>query len=159
MATTRTKTMKSKFDIVNDQLRSDLPDFTSGDTIRVDVKIKEGDKFRIQAFEGLVIKTQGSGISYSVTVRKPSNGVFVERTFPLHSPIIDKVTLIKRGRVRRARIYYIRNLRGKSARIKEVLPTKKDAAAKPETKAAPKKAAAKPAAPKAEKPATDTEAK
>ncbi|MBY7703597.1 50S ribosomal protein L19 [Vibrio harveyi] len=116
--------MKSKYDIVNNQLRNDLPDFTSGDTIRVDVKIKEGDKFRIQSFEGLVIKTQGSGITYSVVVRKMSNGVFVERTFPLHSPIIDSVTLIKRGRVRRARIYYIRKLSGKSARIKEIMPTK-----------------------------------
>nr|WP_269077118.1 50S ribosomal protein L19 [Mycoplasma putrefaciens] len=116
--------MKSKYDIVNNQLRNDLPDFTSGDTIRVDVKIKEGDKFRIQSFEGLVIKTQGSGITYSVVVRKMSNGVFVERTFPLHSPIIDSVTLVKRGRVRRARIYYIRNLSGKAARIKEIMPTK-----------------------------------
>ncbi|AJM71852.1 MULTISPECIES: 50S ribosomal protein L19 [Mycoplasma] len=124
MSSKATKTMKSKYDIVNNQLRNDLPDFTSGDTIRVDVKIKEGDKFRIQSFEGLVIKTQGSGITYSVVVRKMSNGVFVERTFPLHSPIIDSVTLIKRGRVRRARIYYIRKLSGKSARIKEIMPTK-----------------------------------
>ncbi|AEM68786.1 50S ribosomal protein L19 [Mycoplasma putrefaciens] len=124
MSSKATKTMKSKYDIVNNQLRNDLPDFTSGDTIRVDVKIKEGDKFRIQSFEGLVIKTQGSGITYSVVVRKMSNGVFVERTFPLHSPIIDSVTLVKRGRVRRARIYYIRNLSGKAARIKEIMPTK-----------------------------------
>nr|WP_280123378.1 50S ribosomal protein L19 [[Acholeplasma] multilocale] len=116
--------MKSKYDLVNNQLRSDLPDFTSGDTIRVDVKIKEGEKFRIQSFEGLVIKTQGSGITFSVVVRKMSNGVFVERTFPLHSPIIDKVTTIKRGRVRRSRIYYMRNLTGKAARIKEIIPAK-----------------------------------
>lgn len=126
MASKATKTMASKYDVVNNQLRNDLPDFTSGDTIKVDVKIKEGDKFRIQTFEGLVIKTQGSGISYSVVVRKLSNGVFVERTFPLHSPIIDKVSILKRGRVRRARIYYIRNLSGKAARIKEILPTKAD---------------------------------
>ncbi|WP_026389722.1 50S ribosomal protein L19 [[Acholeplasma] multilocale] len=124
MATQNTKTMKSKYDLVNNQLRSDLPDFTSGDTIRVDVKIKEGEKFRIQSFEGLVIKTQGSGITFSVVVRKMSNGVFVERTFPLHSPIIDKVTTIKRGRVRRSRIYYMRNLTGKAARIKEIIPAK-----------------------------------
>ncbi|ACU78830.1 50S ribosomal protein L19 [Mycoplasma mycoides] len=124
MSSKATKTVKSKFDIINNQLRNDLIDFRSGDTIRVDVKIKEGDKFRIQSFEGLVIKTQGSGITYSVVVRKMSNGVFVERTFPLHSPIIDSVTLIKRGKVRRSRIYYIRNLSGKAARIKEIMPTK-----------------------------------
>nr|WP_219818108.1 MULTISPECIES: 50S ribosomal protein L19 [Entomoplasmataceae] len=118
--------MSSKYDIVNNQLRSDLPDFTSGDTIKIDVKIKEGEKFRTQTFEGLVIKTQGSGITYSVVVRKLSNGVFVERTFPLHSPIVDSVTVLKKGRVRRARIYYIRNLSGKAARIKEVLPPKKE---------------------------------
>nr|WP_250136520.1 MULTISPECIES: 50S ribosomal protein L19 [unclassified Mesoplasma] len=117
--------MQSNYDLVNNQLRDDLPDFNSGDTICVDVKIKEGEKYRIQSFEGLVIKTQGSGISYSVTVRKISNGVFVERTFPLHSPIIDEVRVVKRGRVRRSRIYYIRKLKGKAARIKEVLPTKK----------------------------------
>ncbi|AUF83653.1 50S ribosomal protein L19 [Mesoplasma syrphidae] len=140
MATKATKTMKSKYDIVNDQLRNDLPDFTSGDTIKVDVKIKEGEKFRIQSFEGLVIKTQGSGISYSVVVRKMSNGVFVERTFPLHSPIIDSVTLIKRGRVRRARIYYIRKLTGKAARIKEIMPTRAETEAKKEAKKAAKKA-------------------
>ncbi|KKW61500.1 50S ribosomal protein L19 [Mycoplasma capricolum] len=124
MSSKATKTVKSKFDIINNQLRDDLIDFRSGDTIRVDVKIKEGDKFRIQSFEGLVIKTQGSGITYSVVVRKMSNGVFVERTFPLHSPIIDSVTLIKRGKVRRSRIYYIRKLSGKAARIKEIMPTK-----------------------------------
>ncbi|AJK51586.1 50S ribosomal protein L19 [Mycoplasma capricolum] len=124
MSSKATKTVKSKFDIINNQLRDDLIDFRSGDTIRVDVKIKEGDKFRIQSFEGLVIKTQGSGITYSVVVRKMSNGVFVERAFPLHSPIIDSVTLIKRGKVRRSRIYYIRKLSGKAARIKEIMPTK-----------------------------------
>jgi large subunit ribosomal protein L19 len=124
MSSKATKTVKSQFDVVNNQLRDNLPDFTSGDTIRVDVKIKEGEKYRIQSFEGIVIKTQGSGITYSVVVRKMSNGVFVERTFPLHSPIIDKVELVKRGRVRRARIYYIRKLTGKAARIAEVLPTK-----------------------------------
>ncbi|MCL8211102.1 50S ribosomal protein L19 [Mesoplasma sp. JKS002658] len=125
MSSIKTKTMQSNYDLVNNQLRDDLPDFNSGDTICVDVKIKEGEKYRIQSFEGLVIKTQGSGISYSVTVRKISNGVFVERTFPLHSPIIDEVRVVKRGRVRRSRIYYIRKLKGKAARIKEVLPTKK----------------------------------
>ncbi|WP_425288828.1 50S ribosomal protein L19 [Spiroplasma endosymbiont of Aspidapion aeneum] len=124
--------------ILDKQLRTDLPDFSSGDTICVNVKIKEGEKFRIQSFEGVVIKTQGSGISYSVVVRKNSNGVFVERTFPLQSPIIESVDLIKRGRVRRARIYYIRKLSGKSARIKEIV-TKKDKSTSPVTKKVTKK--------------------
>jgi len=132
MSTKKTKTNTSQFNLTNNQLRQDLPDFRSGDTIRVDVKIKEGDKFRIQSYEGLVIKTQGKGITSSVTVRKMSNGVFVERTFPIHSPIIDKIEVIKRGRVRRSRIYYIRNLKGKAARIKEIHVTKEDKkAAKP----------------------------
>ncbi|QHX35853.1 50S ribosomal protein L19 [Spiroplasma sp. TIUS-1] len=109
-------------EISESQLRTDLPKFNSGDTIRVTVKIKEDKKFRIQAFEGVVIKTQGSGITESVTIRKNSNGVFVERTLPIHSPIIDTVEVIKRGKVRRARIYYIRNLSGKAARIQERLP-------------------------------------
>ncbi|AUM62524.1 50S ribosomal protein L19 [Spiroplasma monobiae MQ-1] len=114
--------------LIDEQLNNNLPNFTSGDTIKVSVKIKEGEKFRIQAFEGVVIKTQGSGISYSVCVRKNSNGVFVERTFPVHSPIIESIEIIKRGRVRRARIYYIRKLSGKAARIKEVINNKaKDA--------------------------------
>ncbi|AXK51058.1 50S ribosomal protein L19 [Spiroplasma alleghenense] len=111
-------------DFMTAQLREDLPKFSSGDTIKVNVKIKEGEKFRIQAFEGLVIKTQGSGISFSVIVRKISNGVAVERTFPLHSPIIDSIEVLKRGRVRRARIYYIRKLSGKAARIKEIVTAK-----------------------------------
>lgn len=116
-------TSKTK-SLIDEQLRDDLPNFGSGDTIKVNVKIKEGDKFRIQAFEGVVIKTQGSGISYSVCVRKNSNGVFVERTFPIHSPIVESIEVIKRGRVRRARIYYIRKLSGKAARIKEVIVSK-----------------------------------
>lgn len=135
--TSRTKSL------VDEQLRSDLPNFTSGDTIKVSVKIKEGEKFRIQAFEGVVIKTQGSGISYSVCVRKNSNGVFVERTFPVHSPIIESIEIVKVGRVRRARIYYIRKLSGKAARIKEVITTKasKAAAALKEEKRVATKAA------------------
>jgi large subunit ribosomal protein L19 len=132
MSTIKTISASSKYDLVNSQLRQDLPNFSSGDTIRVDVKIQEGDKYRLQAYEGLVIKTQGKGITSSVTVRKMSNGVFVERTFPVHSPIIDKIEVIKRGRVRRSRIYYIRQLRGKAARIKEIHA--KPAPAKPEVK-------------------------
>ncbi|WP_425057117.1 50S ribosomal protein L19 [Spiroplasma gladiatoris] len=128
--------------LVDEQLNNNLPEFTSGDTIKVNVKIKEGEKYRIQAFEGVVIKTQGSGISFSVCVRKNSSGIFVERTFPVHSPIIDSIEVIKRGRVRRARIYYIRKLSGKAARIKEVVHSKsKDINAKKAVKAAPKKPA------------------
>ena len=88
--------------------------------IRVDVKIKEGNKERIQAFEGIVIKVQGSGIGETFTVRKLSSGVGVERTFPINSPLIDKITVIRVGKVRRAKLYYLRSRSGKSARIKEV---------------------------------------
>jgi len=134
MSTKKSVIASSQFDLVNNQLRHDLPDFRSGDTIRVDVKIKEGEKYRIQSYEGLVIKTQGRGITSSVTVRKMSNGVFVERTFPVHSPIIDKIVVVKRGRVRRSRIYYIRKLRGKAARIKEIHVSKEPKAVSPEKK-------------------------
>ena len=89
-------------------------------TVRVDVRIQEGDKSRIQAFEGVVIKVQGSGIGETFTVRKLSSGVGVERTFPMHSPVIDKVTVLRVGKVRRSKLYYLRSRSGKSARIKEV---------------------------------------
>ncbi|XHK03825.1 50S ribosomal protein L19 [Spiroplasma endosymbiont of Anurida maritima] len=111
-------------EVVKDQLKTDLPNFSSGDTIKVDAKIKDGAKFRIQSFEGVVIKRQGSGISQAVLVRKTSNGASVERIFPIHSPLIDKITLIKQGKVRRARIYYMRNRQGKAARIKEIIKQK-----------------------------------
>ncbi len=107
-------------EISKDQLRTDLPDFKSGCTVRVDVRIKEGDKSRIQAFEGVVIKVQGGGIGQTFTVRKISNGVGVERTFPMHSPIIDSITVVRRGKVRRNKLYYLRGLSGKAARIKEI---------------------------------------
>ena len=107
-------------EITKDQLKTDLPDLRSGMTVRVDVKIKEGDKSRIQAFEGVVIKVSGSGIGETFTVRKMSSGVGVERTFPVHSPLIDKITVLRVGKVRRARLYYLRGRSGKSARIKEV---------------------------------------
>jgi large subunit ribosomal protein L19 len=129
--------------IISEQLRNDLPNFTSGDTIKVNFKIKEGEKYRIQTFEGLVIKTQGSGISYAVCVRKSSNGVFVERTFPVNSPLVESIEVVKRGRVRRARIYYIRKLSGKAARIKEIVTSRAEKLAKAEPKKAPKKAAPK----------------
>jgi large subunit ribosomal protein L19 len=128
--------------LISQQLRDDLPRFTSGDTIKVNFKIKEGEKYRIQTFEGLVIKTQGSGISSAVCVRKNSNGVFVERTFPTNSPLVDSIEIVKRGRVRRARIYYIRKLSGKAARIKEIVTSKADKAASAAKKPA-KKAEAK----------------
>ncbi|WP_281432158.1 50S ribosomal protein L19 [Desulfatitalea alkaliphila] len=102
-----------------EQMRMDVLDFLPGDTVRVHVKIKEGDKERIQVFQGVVISKRKGGISATFTVRKVSYGVGVERIFPYHSPIIDKVELVSRGRVRRAKIYYLRKLRGKAARIRE----------------------------------------
>ncbi len=107
-------------EITKSQLRNDMPDIRPGCTVRVDVRIKEGDKSRIQAFEGLVIRVQGAGIGQTFTVRKISNGVGVERTFPVNSPIIDSVTILRHGKVRRAKLYYLRGLSGKAARIKEI---------------------------------------
>ncbi len=107
-------------EITKEQLKTDLPELRAGMTVRVDVMIKEGDKSRIQAFEGMVIKVQGSGIGQTFTVRKLSNGVGVERTFPVHSPLIDKITVLRVGKVRRSKLYYLRGRSGKSARIKEV---------------------------------------
>ena len=101
------------------QLRTDVPDFAPGDTLRVNVRVREGDKERIQAFEGVCIARKGGGVSETFTVRKVSSGVGVERIFPIHSPSIDSITIVRRGRVRRAKLYYLRNRRGKSARIKE----------------------------------------
>ncbi len=100
-------------------LRTDVPAFRAGDTIRVHVKVVEGNRSRIQLFQGVVIRVQGSGVGRSFTVRKVSFGVGVERTFPLHSPIFDKVEVVTRGDVRRSKLYYLRNLRGKAAKIKE----------------------------------------
>ncbi len=106
-------------EITKEQLRTDLPDFRPGDTVRVHVKVVEGNRERIQVFEGVVIKRRGAGISETFTVRKVSYGVGVERTFPVHTPKIAKLEVIRRGKVRRAKLYYLRNLRGKAARIKE----------------------------------------
>ena len=106
--------------VTEDQLRTDHPDFRAGDTVSLDVKIIEGDRERIQVFEGVVIKRRGGGISETFTVRKISNGVGVERTFPLHTPKLAKITVKRRGKVRRAKLYYLRSLRGKAARIKEI---------------------------------------
>lgn len=102
-----------------EQMRGDIPEFRPGDTVKVHVKIKEGEKERIQVFQGVVIRKRKGNTSATFTVRKVSYGIGVERIFPLHSPIIDKIEIITRGRVRRARLYYLRNLRGKAARIKE----------------------------------------
>ena len=102
-----------------EMMRLDLPDFAAGDTVNVHVKIKEGEKERIQAFQGVVISKRKGTTNATFTVRKVSYGIGVERIFPLHSPIIDKIEIISRGRVRRSKIYYLRRLRGKAARIKE----------------------------------------
>lgn len=101
------------------QLRTDIPEFRPGDTVRVHARVVEGTRERIQLFEGVVLKRRGKGISSSYTVRKISNGVGVERTFPLHSPRVAKIEVIRHGRVRRAKLYYLRALNGKAARIKE----------------------------------------
>jgi large subunit ribosomal protein L19 len=106
--------------IENAQLRTDIPDFEPGDTVRVHVRIKESEtKERLQAFEGVVIARKGGGVRETFTVRKTSFGVGVERIFPLHGPIVGKVEVIRRGRVRRAKLFYLRELRGKAARIRE----------------------------------------
>ena len=107
-------------EITKDQLRSDLPTFRPGDTVKVHVKVVEGTRERIQLFEGVVIKRRGGGVSETFTVRKISYGVGVERTFPVHTPKIAKLEVTRRGKVRRAKLYYLRNLRGKAARIKEI---------------------------------------
>ena len=105
--------------ITQEYMRNDVPEFRPGDTVKVFVKIKEGDKERIQLFEGLVIKRRGGGISETFTVRKNSYGVGVERTFPLHAPVISKIEVVRKGKVRRAKLNYIRTLSAKAARIKE----------------------------------------
>ncbi|WP_294581476.1 50S ribosomal protein L19 [uncultured Thomasclavelia sp.] len=106
--------------ITKKQLRNDIPDFKPGDTLKVFVKIKEGEKYRIQLFEGVCIARKGKGISETFTVRKVSYQVGVERIFPLHSPIIDHIEVAKVGKVRRAKLHYLRGLSGKAARIKEI---------------------------------------
>src|SRR5690625_280935 len=106
-------------EITKEQLRTDLPEFRAGDNVKVHVKVVEGTRERIQVFEGVVIKRQNGGISETFTVRKISYVVGVERTFPVHSPRVDKIEVTRRGKVRRAKLYYLRALRGKAARIKE----------------------------------------
>jgi large subunit ribosomal protein L19 len=106
-------------DYIAKELKSDIPEFQPGDTLRVSVKIIEGDKERIQDFVGVCIRRKGGGISETFTVRRVSYGVGMERVFPLHSPKVDKIVVTRRGKVRRAKLYYLRNLRGKKARITE----------------------------------------
>ncbi|HCZ9339967.1 TPA: 50S ribosomal protein L19 [Staphylococcus aureus] len=106
--------------VTKSQLLTDLPSFRPGDTLRVHVRIIEGTRERIQVFEGVVIKRRGGGVSETFTVRKISSGVGVERTFPLHTPKIEKIEVKRRGKVRRAKLYYLRSLRGKAARIQEI---------------------------------------
>jgi len=101
------------------QLKKDVPNMRSGDTVKVYVKVKEGNRERLQVFEGVVIRRRGSGMSETFTVRRVSYGVGIERTFPANSPRIDKIEIIRRGKVRRARLYYLRDLVGKAARIRE----------------------------------------
>jgi large subunit ribosomal protein L19 len=123
------------------QLRTDVPDFRPGDTVDVGVRVVEGNRSRVQRFQGVVIRRQGGGIRETFTVRKVSFGVGVERTFPVHTPVIEDVKVVTRGDVRRAKLYYLRELRGKKAKIKE----KRDAV--PSTKGSPRTAPADAAAP------------
>ena len=114
--------MNKILDSMKDDIKQDIPEFKSGDTVSVGVKVIEGEKSRIQIFKGLVIAiSAGSGMGKTFTVRKVSNGVGVERIFPLHSPNLDSIDVVKKGKVRRAKLYYLRNLQGKAAKVKEII--------------------------------------
>jgi large subunit ribosomal protein L19 len=106
-------------EIESSYMRSDIPDFRAGDTVKVHVKVSEGGKERVQIFQGVVIARRGSGTRETFTVRKISSGIGVERIFPLHGPVIERIDVVRRGKVRRAKLYYLRDLRGKAARIEE----------------------------------------
>ncbi|GMA40220.1 50S ribosomal protein L19 [Mobilicoccus caccae] len=109
-----------KLDLVDKaNLRTDIPEFRAGDTVKVHVRVIEGTRSRVQVFQGVVIRRHGGGIGETYTVRKMSFGVGVERTFPLHSPVVEQIEVVTRGDVRRAKLYYLRNLRGKAAKIRE----------------------------------------
>ena len=138
------------------QLRGDMPEFSPGDTVIVNVRVKEGSRERIQAFEGVVIAKKNRGLNSAFTVRKISHGEGVERVFQTHSPLIESVTLKRRGDVRRAKLYYLRGLTGRAARIKERLNLRSSEVAELEAKAEAKKQAA--AAAKAEKSAAEKQA-
>jgi len=105
--------------VEEEQLKKDVPDFGPGDSVRVHVKVTEGGRERVQVFEGVVLKRRGGGLGESFTVRRVTYGIGVERTFPLHSPSVERIEVTRRGRVRRAKLYYLRGLKGKAARIKE----------------------------------------
>lgn len=111
--------MNKLHEAVNDQLKTDLPEFNSGDTVELDVRVVEGGKERIQKYRGVVIARNGGGIEETVTVRKISNGIGVERIFPLHSPMLANFNVVRRGKVRRAKLHYLRSLTGKATRITE----------------------------------------
>jgi large subunit ribosomal protein L19 len=111
--------MKSMSVLEQEGLRDDIPEFRPGDTVRVSVRVREGEKERLQAFEGVCIGRRGAGISETFTVRKVSSGIGVERIFPLHSPNLAEIKVVRLGRVRRAKLYYLRKLSGKAARIRE----------------------------------------
>jgi large subunit ribosomal protein L19 len=115
----RTADMNTLDALDADSLRGDIPDFRPGDTVKVHVRVVEGNRSRIQVFQGVVIRRQGGGIRETFTVRKVSFGVGVERTFPVHTPVVEKIEVVTRGDVRRAKLYYLRELRGKAAKIKE----------------------------------------
>ena len=114
----RHKTMNVLDAVVQDYLKTDVPEFGVGDTVKVHVKIKEGNRERIQIFEGFVLKRQNGGIGETFTVRRIASGVGVEKTFPIHSPLVEKIEVVRRGKVRRARLHYMRQRTGKSAKIK-----------------------------------------
>ena len=145
--------------VVQDYLKTDIPAFNVGDTVKVHVKIKEGNRERIQIFEGFVLKRQNGGIGETFTVRRIASGVGVEKTFPIHSPLVEKIEVVKRGKVRRARLHYMRARTGKSAKIKakeyseEQLAAIAEAKAAAEAEAAAKAAEAEKAAAEAEVPA------
>ena len=124
-------------DLDNTSLRSDVPDFRPGDTVSVGVRVVEGNRSRVQQFQGVVIRRQGGGVRETFTVRKVSFGVGVERTFPVHTPVIEEIKIITRGDVRRAKLYYLRELRGKKAKIKEKRDIRPGAKAAPAAKAVP----------------------
>jgi len=111
--------MNKLYEVTKDLLKKNIPDFNPGDTISMDIRVVEGDKERIQRFQGVVIARKHGGIEETVTVRKISNGVGVERIFPLHSPMVASIKVIRRGKVRRAKLHYLRSLTGKAARIRE----------------------------------------
>jgi large subunit ribosomal protein L19 len=115
----RTAEMNTLDALDADSLRADIPDFRPGDTVKVHVRVVEGNRSRIQVFQGVIIRRQGGGIRETFTVRKVSFGVGVERTFPVHTPVVERIEVVTRGDVRRAKLYYLRELRGKAAKIKE----------------------------------------